>query len=169
MIRIDVFSIFKKNLFYKSKLLTSRKTISSEIKKKRKKWTLPLPSSLNEVQKVVLKKDSENNQKENNSFQQWKKQKIALKEKFPEGWNPLKKLSPDTMSQIKTLRQQDPAYTVPVLSNMFKVSPEAIRRILKSKWEPSPEEYADKLARWKKRKSRMRDIWMYQTSKNDKI
>ncbi|KAG5513217.1 hypothetical protein PMAC_001587 [Pneumocystis sp. 'macacae'] len=153
MVRIDVFSVlFKKNLFYKSKLISKKITnLSSEIRKKRKKWSLPLPLSSNNRRATIFKKDQGNNWKKNNLLEEWRKQKISLKEKFPEGWNPLKKLSPDTMNQIKILRQQDPIYTVPVLSNMFKVSPEAIRRILKSKWKPSPEEYANKLARWKKR------------------
>ncbi|KAH7061211.1 hypothetical protein B0J12DRAFT_553139, partial [Macrophomina phaseolina] len=72
----------------------------------------------------------------------WMVQKEALKEKFgKEGWQPRKKLSPDAMDGIRQLHASDPdTYTTPVLANEFKVSPEAIRRILKSKWRPKEEE-----------------------------
>ncbi|KAG4304011.1 hypothetical protein PORY_002534 [Pneumocystis oryctolagi] len=169
-----------KNLIYESKLLSRKITnLGSNIKKKRKKWVLPPLSNSKEMDNVMLKKETllktphqkliNYNSKKNNSLKLWKKQKIALKEKFPEGWNPLKKLSPDTINQIKILRQENPTYTASILSNMFKVSPEAIRRILKSKWQPSPEEYADKLARWKKRGIYIRNMWIRQKHKNDKI
>ncbi|KAK3321004.1 hypothetical protein B0T19DRAFT_255219 [Cercophora scortea] len=79
----------------------------------------------------------------------WRAQKAALKEKFPEGWNPRKKLSPDALAGIKALHQQFPQeYTTEVLSHKFEVSPEAIRRILKSKWTPSAEEEIDRQQRW---------------------
>ncbi|KAK3683666.1 hypothetical protein B0T22DRAFT_483491 [Podospora appendiculata] len=79
----------------------------------------------------------------------WRAQKAALKEKFPEGWNPRKKLSPDALAGMKALHQQFPEeYTTEVLANKFEVSPEAIRRILKSKWTPSTEEEIDRQERW---------------------
>jgi hypothetical protein len=42
-------------------------------------------------------------------------------------------------------------YTTETLSQEFGVTPEAIRRILKSKWSPSPEEETDRQRRWLKR------------------
>ncbi|PYH78009.1 hypothetical protein BO82DRAFT_249753, partial [Aspergillus uvarum CBS 121591] len=64
-----------------------------------------------------------------------------LKEKFKEGWNPPKKLSPDAIEGIRHLHQVAPEqFTTPVLAEQFKVSPEAIRRILKSKWRASDKE-----------------------------
>jgi hypothetical protein len=88
----------------------------------------------------------------------WKVQKEALKEKLGgEAWNPRKKLSPDTMEGIRHLHNTQPdKFTTPVLANYFKVSPEAIRRILKSKWRPSDEEYEERMERWNKRGER---IW----------
>lgn len=88
----------------------------------------------------------------------WQVQKAALKEKLGgEAWNPRKKLSPDTMEGIRHLHTSQPdRFTTPVLANHFKVSPEAIRRILKSKWRPSDEEYEDRMRRWDKRGER---IW----------
>jgi hypothetical protein len=88
----------------------------------------------------------------------WAIQKEALKEKLGgEAWNPRKKLSPDTMEGIRHLHSTQPdKFTTPVLSQHFKVSPEAIRRILKSKWQPSDAEYEARMERWNKRGER---IW----------
>jgi hypothetical protein len=89
----------------------------------------------------------------------WQAQKEALKKKFSsEGWNPRKKLSPDTIDGIRALNQQYPdKYPTPVLAEKFKVSPEAIRRILKSKWRPSPEKAAERRERWARRHDRIWD------------
>jgi hypothetical protein len=83
----------------------------------------------------------------------WQIQKAALKEKLNgEAWNPRKKLSPDAQEGIRHLHQTHPEkFTTAVLSDHFKVSPESIRRILKSKWRPSDEEAEERLARWDKR------------------
>ncbi|KAL2431595.1 Required for respiratory growth protein 9, mitochondrial [Exophiala dermatitidis] len=89
----------------------------------------------------------------------WQIQKQALKEKFGDaGWNPRKKLSPDTMEGIRALHEQDPErWSTPVLADHFKVSPEAIRRILKSKWRPSEKEMERRRERWARRHDRIWD------------
>jgi hypothetical protein len=82
----------------------------------------------------------------------WQSQKAALKEKFQEGWAPRKRLSPDALAGIRAINAQFPEqYTVPVLADKFEVSPEAIRRILKSNWRPDEEEEEDRKRRWYKR------------------
>ncbi|KKA26260.1 hypothetical protein TD95_000015 [Thielaviopsis punctulata] len=82
----------------------------------------------------------------------WLVQKEALRAKFPEGWRPSKRLSPDAMAGIRALHAQFPAeYTTAKLASKFQVSPEAIRRILRSRWAPSPEEEAERQARWFRR------------------
>ncbi|KAF2829858.1 required for respiratory growth protein 9, mitochondrial [Ophiobolus disseminans] len=88
----------------------------------------------------------------------WQLQKAALKEKLGgEAWNPRKRLSPDTVEGIRHLHNTQPTkFTTPVLAQHFKVSAEAIRRILKSKWQPSDEQYEDRMQRWSKRGER---IW----------
>ncbi|KAK8107805.1 respiration factor 2 [Apiospora kogelbergensis] len=79
----------------------------------------------------------------------WRVQKEALKEKFPEGWAPRKRLSPDALDGIKALHSQFPQqYTNPVLAAKFQVSPEVIRRILRAKWTPAPEEEENRQERW---------------------
>ncbi|KAG0646224.1 Required for respiratory growth [Hyphodiscus hymeniophilus] len=99
----------------------------------------------------------ENKRKEDDDWkpptrEHWQIDKDALKAKFPDGWRPLRRLSPDALSGIRALHAQDPVqYTTAVLANSFEVSPEAMRRILKSKWSPKPEEESDRLRRWNNR------------------
>lgn len=85
-------------------------------------------------------------------LESWKIQKLALKKKFPEGWRPRKKLSPDALAGIRALNAQFPdVYTTEALADKFAMSAEAIRRILRSKWQPTPEEDQDRQERWFRR------------------
>ena len=83
----------------------------------------------------------------------WQIQKEGLRKKFGDGkWMPRKRLSPDTVDGIRALHSQNPdAYTTPFLAEQFKVSPDAVRRILKSKWRPTEEEEEERRLRWEKR------------------
>ncbi|XWW98507.1 hypothetical protein V2A60_006507 [Cordyceps javanica] len=82
----------------------------------------------------------------------WRIQKEAMKAKFPEGWKPHKRLSPDALAGIRALNAQFPdVYTTQTLASKFAVSPEAIRRILRSKWVPSSQEDEDRQQRWHRR------------------
>ncbi|TKA67316.1 hypothetical protein B0A55_09071 [Friedmanniomyces simplex] len=83
----------------------------------------------------------------------WELQKDALEHKFGEtGWQPRKRLSPDTLDGIRALHASDPAaYSTETLSEHFKIAPEAIRRILKSKWRPNEGETEDRRVRWERR------------------
>jgi hypothetical protein len=83
----------------------------------------------------------------------WKIQKAALVNKFGEkGWQPRKRLSPDTLEGIRALHKSDPAaYSTEMLADHFKITPEAIRRILKSKWRPNEDEVEQRRLRWEKR------------------
>ncbi|GKT47027.1 respiration factor 2 [Colletotrichum spaethianum] len=82
----------------------------------------------------------------------WQIQKEALKKKFPDGWKPRKRLSPDAIAGIKALHAQFPEeYTLRTLADKFELSPEAVRRILKSKWQASPEEEEERQERWFRR------------------
>ncbi|BFZ59255.1 Required for respiratory growth protein 9 mitochondrial [Saitoella coloradoensis] len=92
----------------------------------------------------------------------WKRQKFALLEKFgEEGWNPRKKLSPESMEGIRALHVQHPeVFPVNRLAELFKISPEAIRRILRSKWRPATEEeLKERDARWQARGKRILEKW----------
>jgi hypothetical protein len=93
-------------------------------------------------------------QKERNrSLDTWKVQKAALEEKFGEqNWNPRKRISPDALAGIRALHAKSPeTFSTAVLAEHFKVTPEAVRRILKSKWQPSEEEAEERRERWEKR------------------
>jgi hypothetical protein len=87
----------------------------------------------------------------------WQLQKAALKDKFQDGWNPRKKLSPDALAGIRAIHAQFPEeYTTSVLADKFQVSPEAIRRILKSRWAPKEDEELERQQRWF---SRGQQVW----------
>ncbi|EAQ84017.1 hypothetical protein CHGG_10421 [Chaetomium globosum CBS 148.51] len=90
----------------------------------------------------------------------WRIQKEALAKKFPEGWKPRKKLSPDALVGIRMLHQQFPdEYTTETLAQKFEVSPEAIRRILKAKWVADPETEVERQARWHNRGKQVWTKW----------
>jgi hypothetical protein len=62
------------------------------------------------------------------------------------------------MEGIRSLHEQDAEkYSTAVLADHFQVSPEAIRRILKSKWRPSEDEMRDRRQRWARRHDRIWD------------
>ena len=83
----------------------------------------------------------------------WQIQKSALNAKLSsQPWNPRKRVSPDTLSGIRALHASDPTtYTTPLLSQHFQISPDAVRRILKSKWQPSEQEVEKRMERWERR------------------
>ncbi|KAL3959866.1 hypothetical protein ACCO45_004983 [Purpureocillium lilacinum] len=61
-------------------------------------------------------------------------------------------LSPDALAGIRALNAQFPdVYTTQALADKFEVSAEAIRRILKSKWQPSAAEEEERQQRWFRR------------------
>ena len=89
----------------------------------------------------------------------WAVYKEALKRKFPEGWNPRKKVSPDAMEGIRALHAQYPEEcTRKVLADQFKISQEAVRRILKAKPSRFSESQAVEVReRWAKRHDQIWD------------
>jgi len=69
--------------------------------------------------------------------------KAAMDKQFPEGWSPPRRLSREAMDGLRALHAHDPVtFSTPVLASKFKISPEAVARILKSKWKPSNERLA---------------------------
>lgn len=123
-------------------------TVTSKKKKKDRKASENEPKP-DKAKKVPHKKTKK--------LEHWQVQKGALEKKFPDGWNPAKKLSPDAMDGIRHLHSSAPErFTTTFLADEFKVSPEAIRRILKSKWRPSEAEMDSRQQRWERRHDR---IW----------
>lgn len=118
-----------------------------------------LPSTHKGVSEKDRPTDKKLNQLPPPKKEGWQIQKQALAEKFPEGWSPRKRLSPDALAGIRALHNQFPEeYTTEVLANKFEVSAEAIRRILKSKWTPDAEEEEDRQRRWF---NRGKQIWSH--------
>lgn len=72
--------------------------------------------------------------------EEWRRHRRALKDAHPDGWSPPKKLSREAMDGLRIMHAQNPdVFTTPILAEKFRISPEAVRRILKSKWEPTRE------------------------------
>lgn len=87
---------------------------------------------------------------------QWKRQNFALREKFPEGWRPPRKLNRDEMDELRALKNSQRSLSNKDLADHFKISPEAVRRILKSKWRPTENEAKNQSERWKRRGKKLR-------------
>ncbi|EPT02306.1 hypothetical protein FOMPIDRAFT_1022925 [Fomitopsis schrenkii] len=87
---------------------------------------------------------------------QAKAHREAMKKAYPDGWSPQRKLSRQGMDALRALHATDPeTFTTPLLAGQFHISPEAVRRILKSKWEPTKEERV----RLAERERRYREDW----------
>lgn len=83
----------------------------------------------------------------------------TMKASFPQGWSPPRKLSREAMDGLRSLHAHDPeTFTTPILAEKFRISPEAVRRILKSKWEPSSEQRAKFLQKERK----LKEEWILQ-------
>ncbi|MCJ1448435.1 MAG: Required for respiratory growth protein 9 mitochondrial [Stictis urceolatum] len=104
---------------------------------------------------MISTKSNESNESQARGaiLEPWQTQKNALKKKLGgQAWLPRKRLSPDALDGIRELHAQDPArYSTAALADQFNVSPDAIRRILKSKWIPNAAEQVDRRRRWQKR------------------
>ncbi|GAA5911262.1 mitochondrial ribosome assembly protein RRG9 [Sporobolomyces salmoneus] len=79
--------------------------------------------------------------KEGKELPEWKRHQLTLRSKFPGGWAPPKRISREAMDLLRTLHSVDPeANSVTTLSEKFKISKEAVRRVLKSRFELSRKE-----------------------------
>ncbi|KAG5422139.1 RRG9 [Candida metapsilosis] len=70
------------------------------------------------------------------SIPPWIKRELTQKSKYNR-WNPKRKLSRQEMIKVKELKETFPQYRTVDLAQFFHISPEAVRRILKSKWVPN--------------------------------
>ncbi|KAH3675105.1 hypothetical protein WICPIJ_009361 [Wickerhamomyces pijperi] len=96
--------------------------------------------------------------KENKHLKEWEREKYATKIKYKgERWLPTKRLSAEQMEGVRLLKRSMPHMTASDLAAEFEVSPEAIRRILGSKWKPKTEEEEDRIKkRWTNRGLRIK-------------
>ncbi|KAH6917949.1 hypothetical protein BKA70DRAFT_4873 [Coprinopsis sp. MPI-PUGE-AT-0042] len=81
---------------------------------------------------------------------EWRAHREAIKKQFPDGWQPPRKISREAMHGLRQLHKLEPeTFTTEILAEKFRISPEAVRRILKSKWEPPTERREQLVAREK--------------------
>lgn len=86
-----------------------------------------------------------------------KAHRTTLKKAFPEGWAPPRRLSREAMDGLRAMHAADPEmFATPVLAERFRISPEAVRRILKSRWEPTREQRV----RIAERERRAKEEWI---------
>ncbi|KAK9448503.1 uncharacterized protein V1518DRAFT_419144 [Limtongia smithiae] len=91
----------------------------------------------------------------------WQKRQYEVKERLGGAtWDPRKKLSPEARQALRVLREQYPEVKASELAKFFGISHEAVRRILRSHWQPlTTEENNSYLLRWERRKDRILDEW----------
>lgn len=82
---------------------------------------------------------------------EWAKREQSLRKRYG-AWNPTRKLSRQQIWDIRELKAQWPQMKTKQLADHFHINPESIRRILKSKWNPSEDELASINERAERRK-----------------
>lgn len=131
-----------------------RKRIERRMEEKRERENL---KELEKWERMTGEKltTKESDKEQERDLPEWKKHKLALKEKFPQGWAPPKRISREAMDLLRTLHNVDPnVNSVPVLAQRFKISPEAVRRVLRSRFELSRDEREKREIRRKEERKR---------------
>lgn len=100
---------------------------------------IPSESVTSSPSATFIKKQKELKKLEDKNLPEWKKRTMAIKQRYGD-WNPTRKLSREQMESVKSLKEQVPLMKAVELASHFNISPEAIRRILKSKWVPNLEQ-----------------------------
>lgn len=138
--------------------LRNRRSLTSTLNRPGKSATQGHGAAATEKAGPEARSDAQQPQKKKEG---WQIQKEALRRKFSEGWHPRKRLSPDTLDTIREQHAVDPVrFSTPALADLYAVSPEAIRRILKNKWRPrNEEERRRREERWRRREAR---LWSHQ-------
>lgn len=87
------------------------------------------------------------------NLEPWKRQMFALKEKFHDkgSWKPTKRISRNAMESLRYVKSLHPDISAGELAKHYQISPESVRRILKSNWKPTNNELQDQKERWKRR------------------
>lgn len=96
---------------------------------------------------------------------EWAKRDKAVKKRYGQ-WNPTKKLTRQQIEYLRTTADLMPHLRTIDLASMYNVSPEAIRRILKSKWVPNDDEVDKVIQREEKR--RLQKAERYQPNPSSK-
>jgi hypothetical protein len=110
-------------------------------------------SSPTETLLPIFSKQAAQQEPEQPEIPEWKLRKAAIRTKINgERWNPPRKVSPDAQDLMRALNAEHPLeFTPNVLRKHFGISYESVRRILKSKWEPSTEQTEQRRKAWHER------------------
>lgn len=109
-------------------------------------------SSRQDTSNVAFADEETYNWRNDRTLPAWQRHKLSLKEKF-EGaeWRPKRRVSREAMEGIRLLHRDFPdTFTTQRLGEEFQIGPEAVRRILKSKWVPSTTKRRPKSQAWRK-------------------
>ncbi|RIA79184.1 hypothetical protein C1645_746076 [Glomus cerebriforme] len=118
------------------------------------------------------------NWRENENLPGWLRHRFATKERIGfKDWKPHKKVNREVMDKIRWLHNQLPEeYNAEKLSKHFKISPESIRRILKSKFIPNSEmlerqeqKYKEKLMKFKEKQKKQKKTIIQSTTDQKSI
>ncbi|ODV66130.1 hypothetical protein HYPBUDRAFT_112388 [Hyphopichia burtonii NRRL Y-1933] len=90
-------------------------------------------------EKKFIEKQKEEMKAKHKNQPEWVKREQALTKRYGT-WNPTRKLSRQQIQDIRNLKEQVPHLRTIDFANYFRINPEAIRRILKSKWVPNDNE-----------------------------
>lgn len=104
-------------------------------KKEKRKATIQLGQEvpLDLYRQSILQNDKKKNP---DDLPEYIKRKRTLQKKHGNTpWNPKRRLSREDMDKLRQLKEIFPNYKTIDLSKIFRISPEAVRRILKSKFE----------------------------------
>lgn len=119
-------------------------------------WDLPMPTFITEptrLQKYIASQPPK-------LVEGWMARKAILQKKFHNAkWLSQKRLSPAALEGIRTLRRNHPEYTTEKLSDLFLISSEAVRRIVRSKWIPDAVTQEARMERWARRGSSVFKRW----------
>ncbi|KAI9893939.1 MAG: Required for respiratory growth protein 9 mitochondrial [Vezdaea aestivalis] len=139
--------------WYGTRPSSTDETSQSASREKKPRWSTSRATRRGARAKVFGKEAKQGEDQSPRKREPWQIQKEGLKKKFgDEAWQPRKRLSPDAIEGIRALHASDAEkYPTEVLASQFEVTPDAIRRILKSKWVPTEAEAEDRKQRWDKR------------------
>lgn len=145
------------------KLENKRKEFESRLDEKALGILKKRPELRKKMEEMFIEYDPESGKslvpkgwRKNTELAEWQRQNYALKEKLDgQKWRPRKGLSREAIEGIRALKQYSPEMHSGDFARMFKVPTESIRRILKSSWEPTPEELEKINQRWERRGDRI--------------
>jgi hypothetical protein len=153
----------REELLERQKLEERRKEFESRLDGKALNILRKRPELREKIEEMLVEYDPEKGKslvpkgwRKNKDLADWQRQNFALKEKLDgQKWRPRKGLSREAIEGIRALKQYAPEMHSGDFARMFKVPTESIRRILKSSWEPTPEDLEKINQRWERRGDRI--------------